>query len=98
MLLNVIFITTVGVLGAPLPIMVGIHSSFIYDPARAKASFADASSSSLPPSAACYDGYASLSSESVKVYLDENRIDFGSLGRPPDLPEGRHKKLLNDLT
>lgn len=35
-----------------------------------------------------------MASETVVVHLDENRIHFGSLGKPPPLPEKRAKKLL----
>ena len=41
--------------------------------------------------------YAVFPPEVVQVYLDENRIDFGSLGPPPRLPERRRKKLYTDL-
>lgn len=34
-----------------------------------------------------------VSGETVKVFLDENRIEFGELGLPPPLPERRHTKL-----
>lgn len=35
--------------------------------------------------------------EAVTVFLDENRIDLGSLGPPPALPEGRMRKLVHAI-
>jgi len=35
-----------------------------------------------------------ISNETVCVYLDENRIEYGDLGESPSLPERRCKKLL----
>ncbi len=41
-----------------------------------------------------YKNNASLiANETVKVFLDDNVIAFGSLGLPPPIPEGRYKKL-----
>lgn len=40
----------------------------------------------------CYIG-----EESVRVYLDENKIDFGTLGPPPTIPERRRKKLISAI-
>ena len=31
------------------------------------------------------------------MYLDENRIEVGSLGPAPRLPDGRYRKLMKDL-
>lgn len=41
--------------------------------------------------------YAVFSPETVRVYLDEDRIEFGSLGPPPPLPERRRRKLHTDM-
>ena len=38
-----------------------------------------------------------VSNETVKVFLDDNKIDFGELGPPPPLPERRHMKLKNQI-
>lgn len=35
--------------------------------------------------------------DAVKVFLDENRIDFGDLGAPPALPDRRARKLLQSI-
>jgi hypothetical protein len=35
--------------------------------------------------------------EAAKVFLDENRIDDGSLGAPPTIPDRRRKKLLAEI-
>lgn len=39
----------------------------------------------------------SISNETVCVYLDENRIEYGDLGEAPSLPERRSKKLLQSI-
>ncbi len=39
-----------------------------------------------------------LGEETVCVYLDENRLTYGSLGPPPALPERRYKKMLAEIT
>lgn len=85
-------------MAAPLPFFVGVHTSFLpaslptnsnsYDRNR-RASFTGSQSQ--------FDGYAVFSSETVRVYLDENRVELGSLGPPPPFPEGRAKKLMADL-
>lgn len=36
----------------------------------------------------------SFAPETVRVFLDNNLIDFGALGQPPALPERRAKKLM----
>ena len=41
--------------------------------------------------------YAVFSPDTVQVYLDEDRVDFGELGPPPPLPERRRRKLHTDL-
>ncbi len=38
-----------------------------------------------------------MTSDIVRVFLDENRIEFGNLGLPPPLPERRYRKLVNSL-
>ena len=40
----------------------------------------------------------SVCEEAAKVYLDEDRIDFGELGPPPALPERRSRKLFHDIS
>ena len=39
----------------------------------------------------------SVCEETCKVYLDEGRIDFGTLGTAPPLPDRRAKKLYNEI-
>ena len=63
----------VGMLCAPFPFLVGIHSSFLLH------------------EDCC------ISEESVVIYLDENRLTFGSLGTPFRLPDHRHNKLLKGI-
>ena len=36
-----------------------------------------------------------VTDSTVKVYVDENRIEWGYLGPPPPLPEKRYQKLLD---
>lgn len=89
-----------GVLAAPLPFVVGVHTSFLPQPTSPDArpqSINSASTRSSIYAPTCFDGYAVFSSETVRVYLDDNRIEVGSLGPPPRLPDGRYKKLMNDL-
>lgn len=40
---------------------------------------------------------SSVSPDTVRVFLDDNRVDFGSLGPPPKFPDGRYKKLINAI-
>lgn len=100
-----------GVLAAPLPFLVGIHSSFLQDSdshfaCRASTSFRlTGTRPSLPgiepneedPLSYLHEGYAVFQSETMRVFLDTNEVDCGSLGPPPSLPDSRLKKLLSDL-
>ncbi len=38
-----------------------------------------------------------VAGDTVKVFLDNNVIEFGNLGAPPSLPERRHRKLVTQL-
>lgn len=62
-----------GVLGAPFPFILGIHTSML--------DLKD----------------CNIGEETVQVFLDDNRIDYGSLGPSPPLPEKRARKLFNQL-
>jgi len=75
-LVDVVCCDTLGVLAAPVPFIVGIHSSFLASPG-------------------CL--YHGIAPETVRVFIDENRIEAGSLGPPPPLPERRNAKLLRIL-
>ena len=100
-----------GVLAAPLPFLVGIHSSFLQDcdshfACRASTSFRlTGTRPSLPgiesneedPLSYLHEGYAVFQSETMRVFLDTNEVECGSLGLPPSLPDSRLKKLLSDL-
>jgi hypothetical protein len=100
-----------GVLAAPLPFLVGIHTSFLPESdshfaCRASASFRlTGTRHSLPgnepheedPLSYSHEGSAVFQPETMRVFLDTNEIDFGSVGAPPSLPESRLKKLLIDL-
>jgi hypothetical protein len=41
--------------------------------------------------------HSNIPADTVKVFLDENKIDFGKGGPAPQLPEKRFKKLVNQL-
>jgi hypothetical protein len=41
--------------------------------------------------------YSNIPADTVKVFLDENKIDFGKGGPAPQLPEKRFNKLTNQL-
>jgi hypothetical protein len=88
-----------GVLAAPLPFLVGIHSSFLPEPSDASSSSSSHKRSSFSAgyTPSQFEGIAVFSSETVRVFLDENRLELGSLGPPPPFPEGRAKKLMADL-
>jgi hypothetical protein len=101
-----------GVLAAPLPFLVGIHSSFLPETdlhfsCRASTSFRltktrqslhDQRQDNDDPSyQSSSSGHAVFAPETIKVFLDTNEIDFGSLGPPPTLPDSKLKKLLADL-
>jgi hypothetical protein len=62
------------VLGAPVPFIVGLHSSFLQ-------------------STDC-----AIPDEAVTVYLDDNRIEYGLLGPPPQLPDARGRKLVASVS
>jgi hypothetical protein len=85
-----------GVLAAPLPFFVGIHSSYLPEPSEASSS-SQRRNSFMGYTPSQFEGYAVFSSETVRVFLDENRLELGSLGPPPPFPEGRAKKLMADL-
>lgn len=91
MLIRLIYCLFSGVLAAPVPFQVGVHSSFILkasDGVNPNAPrIIDYEKSSILKENAC----------AIKVYLDFNRIIFGEEGRPPPLPEARGKKLLDAL-
>lgn len=82
----------VEVLSAPVPYMVGVHSSFLY-----KTSLQQVNG----PKGIEYveveeknKAYC-IGSETIQIFLDENRIDVGSSGTyPPPLPDHAGRKLL----
>ena len=78
-------VSLIGVLGAPVPFQVGIHSSFIkkLDPENT-ITVSDFENSSL----------IRESQNAIRVYLDFDHIELGEEGSPPALPEPRGKKLL----
>lgn len=92
-----------GVLSAPLPFLVGIHSSFLAEnddhyPSRST-SFCNAKPKQvidLDKSYSLY-GCAMFMPETVRVFLDANEIEFGSIGTPPPFPESRRRKLIAEL-
>ena len=78
-------LSLIGVLGAPVPFQVGIHSSFIKNSDLEKIlTVSDIENSSL----------IRESQNAVRVYIDYDHIELGEEGRPPALPEPRGKKLL----
>lgn len=99
-----------GVLSAPLPFLIGVHSSFLPDvdihpslkqqnipQSRDSLTRQSLSDNHLRDSILSSDSYSIFSPETIRVYLDTDVIEFGSLGVPPMLPEARYKKLLTDL-
>jgi hypothetical protein len=100
-----------GVLAAPLPFLVGIHSSFLPETDRhfscrastsfrftkTRHSFHDQSLQNKKSPFSPSEGQAVFAPETMRVYLDTNEIDCGSLGPPPTLPDSKVKKLFTDL-
>ena len=79
-------VSLIGVLGAPVPFQVGIHSSFIRtsDPEKTL-TVSDIENSLL----------IRESQNAIRVYVDFDHIELGDEGSPPALPEPRGKKLLD---
>lgn len=95
----VLFLCPSGVLSAPVPFIVGIHYSYFTDETcwDTSESRRNGSICAAPSENSYEELHAAVSSETVKVFIDDGRIDFGILGPPPALPENRGKKLLNEL-
>ena len=78
-------VSLIGVLGAPVPFQVGIHSSFIIKPDPEQTLL---SSDFEKTSLICE------SQNAIRVYIDFDRIVLGEEGKPPALPEPRGRKLM----
>lgn len=92
-----------GVLAAPLPFLVGVHSSFLAENddhfSSRKSSFCHTKPKQIIDQDQFYSlyGCASFAPETMRVFLDTDEVEFGSLGSPPSFPESRRKRLLADL-
>jgi hypothetical protein len=88
-----------GVLSAPVPFIVGIHITYFSNEICWDATEQRGGGGAVKRSLLSLNKEleAALLPETVKVYIDDGVIDFGSLGEPPPLPESRKKKILTEL-